>query len=1221
MKWKKVLRSALAAVCSASLVLGLIGVIPETVSATDAAVLPAYVPEGFTLVTPESFGVEDYNNNTEAVYKQNTATTITTPNKVAFNGTLCMNYSNGFYYMSSSPDATDGIVMWVNNGSSGVRLYNRFTNEAFYLGDVFASATQTTYSYADLRPFAGTETLVAGTEILYTITTEVIDYDGDNGVDDIKLGVWFNHVLYNNAYFYIKDGLQSGFVNFKTNAFSCNSPEAPSTPAAPTAPEFDEVTFENFGINDGTYGYTPWIAPDGTAYRSPAAQGSNEGGIKNKTFVGQVNFTSQSRTCITFGGKNDGSTGFSLGTWLDGRLSYWDGEWKIGDPVLIAFDATQGVIGNTQQIKISFEVYDKDTDGADDIRVWLYFGDSLYGNGPLCELTDYAGELGNYVGIMTYGDTDSTVTVKSVKEQLPTPPTFTEVTFRDFDIENDTYGDVADLVVEESYSGGLANKTFVGKFNFSSASRLSINFGGSDSGWKGVALGTWTDGRLWFWEQEGRFDHMTLAADATAGVIGQSQTIKLSFEVVDLKNDGVEDVRFWLYFGDTLYGGGPLYVAEDYAQHLGNYLGIRAYNAGTTVAVESVGEGSGTVTPPGPTPDPDPTPDPTPTPVTPPTLEEITFSDLGVASGLYGGKSDLIVEKTYAGGFANKTFVGKVNFSNKSRLSLNFGGSDSGWKGFAIGTWLDGQLWYWWGDSDTIVPYTALTSEANALIGEGATLKISFEVTNLDDDGTDDDVRIWLYIGDTLYNNGPLIEKVDYAQYLGNYFGIRCYNADTSVIIASKGEDTGAGSTPTAPTIEEITFSDFKVDAGSYGYKGAGDELAVDKTYKESFLNKSFVGIATFPKAAVTRLNLGGKGSSWKGVQLTTLGNSIYFAEAEDHFAAVALDEMVVEGGLRGKDIQYKISFEVADTDNDGLKDDVRFWLYIGDQLYKNAPIVEAANYVHFVGNGLGIFSNNQEADVIIASADLGRPEIKEPKFPEITFSDFEIENGTYSKEENNGCAAVGSYREGFKNKTFVGTVNFNGTPLASIQFGGSDSEWKGVRLMVLSDGNLYFMESEGLFGNIKLSKAIAGCELIGVPLKIKLTVEVTDLDNDGEQDDVRYWLTLGDKLYNDEPIMEAIDYAHKVGNRMGIYASDEAATVTVTSAKLDRPAVVVDFGEMGFTNNWQKEISVTKRGGISFGQSSNTIYTGDISYIGFYMIICIAALSGICFVSYKKRH
>ena len=472
MKWKKILRSVLAVVCSASLVLGLIGVIPETVSATDAASLPAYVPEGFTLVTPESFGIEDYNNNTEVAYKQNTLSPITKVDKMAFNGTICMNYGNGMYYMSSSPDATDGIVMWVNNGSSGVRLYNRFTNEAFYLGDVFASATQTTYSYADLRPFAGTETLVAGTEILYTITTEVIDYDGDNGVDDIKLGVWFNHVLYNNAYFYIKDGLQSGFVNFKTNAFSCSSPEAPST--TPTPPEFDEVTFEDFGIDDGTYGYTPWIAPDGTPYRSPSAQGSNAGGIKDKTFVGKVNFTSQSRTCITFGGKNDGSTGFCIGTWVDGRLSYWDGEWKIGDPVYFSTDGAAGVIGSTQEIKISFEVFDKDTDGEDDIRIWFYFGDALYGDGPLCELTDYAAELGNYVGTMTYGDTASTVTVASVKEQAPTPPTFTEVTFSDFGVDNGTYGDVADLVVEETYSGGLANKSVIGVMK-SWYSDLSVN--------------------------------------------------------------------------------------------------------------------------------------------------------------------------------------------------------------------------------------------------------------------------------------------------------------------------------------------------------------------------------------------------------------------------------------------------------------------------------------------------------------------------------------------------------------------------------------------------------------------------------------------------------------------------------------------------------------------------------------------------------------------------
>ena len=55
--------------------------------------------------------------------------------------------------------------------------------------------------------------VVAGTELTdnwfnIKLSTEYVDSDGDGAKDDVKLGVWFNDVLYDNTYIYLKDYVQ-----------------------------------------------------------------------------------------------------------------------------------------------------------------------------------------------------------------------------------------------------------------------------------------------------------------------------------------------------------------------------------------------------------------------------------------------------------------------------------------------------------------------------------------------------------------------------------------------------------------------------------------------------------------------------------------------------------------------------------------------------------------------------------------------------------------------------------------------------------------------------------------------------------------------------------------------------------------------------------------------------------------------------------------------------
>jgi hypothetical protein len=46
---------------------------------------------------------------------------------------------------------------------------------------------------------------LTGAELDLQLSFQLVDNDGDRKKDDLKLGIWFNEVLYNNSYFYFNN--------------------------------------------------------------------------------------------------------------------------------------------------------------------------------------------------------------------------------------------------------------------------------------------------------------------------------------------------------------------------------------------------------------------------------------------------------------------------------------------------------------------------------------------------------------------------------------------------------------------------------------------------------------------------------------------------------------------------------------------------------------------------------------------------------------------------------------------------------------------------------------------------------------------------------------------------------------------------------------------------------------------------------------------------------
>lgn len=74
------------------------------------------------------------------------------------------------------------------------------------------------------------DSLIAGVSLLdnkfnLKLSTEYVDSDGDGAKDDVKFGVWFNDVLYNNEYIYFKDYALEMGGNFTVFSFA-DTPES-----------------------------------------------------------------------------------------------------------------------------------------------------------------------------------------------------------------------------------------------------------------------------------------------------------------------------------------------------------------------------------------------------------------------------------------------------------------------------------------------------------------------------------------------------------------------------------------------------------------------------------------------------------------------------------------------------------------------------------------------------------------------------------------------------------------------------------------------------------------------------------------------------------------------------------------------------------------------------------------------------------------------------------
>ncbi len=471
--------------------------------------------------------------------------------------------------------------------------------------DSVLSATGSTLS-ADIALADGKKFI--GDEYHVMLSAEVVNFNGDETAeaDDIKIGIWFDGVLYNQQYFYVLDkGSELG------NYFSvyCGNNANVETDSVTFGSEMDlleqpdaaleRVSFTEFGIKNGTYNSQELKI--GTYLYGDTVDGI--------VLCGKVKFndqnTAEDELGLVIGGtEND--------IWTTGiRLTMW--KWSSGKLVLYAANAGQktfdinktGVDYFNEEVDLmwSIQLVDHAGDGnVNDLKVGVWFNGFLYENSYI-----YVDEFGTVLGnaFAPYATNDSNIVLNYSNQYAKVPnEEFDKLTFSDFGYETGVYtkADATNDMYEKTATNytTLDKVVFSGDFRLSDSGDYQIIYGGK-SAWNGLRFIISSSGAGYF----GWFHNFNDGkGDQTQGYIGLQATdvglnsftketfnLKISTELVDNNGDGKKnDIKVGLWVNDVLVknNGNDYAIITDWSDLLGNYLSIYYGTADTSAMLRNV---------------------------------------------------------------------------------------------------------------------------------------------------------------------------------------------------------------------------------------------------------------------------------------------------------------------------------------------------------------------------------------------------------------------------------------------------------------------------------------------------------------------------------------------------------------------------------------------------------------------------------------------------------
>lgn len=284
------------------------------------------------------------------------------------------------------------------------------------------------------------------------------------------------------------------------------------------------------------------------------------------------------------------------------------------------------------------------------------------------------------------------------------------------------------------------------------------------------------------------------------------------------------------------------------------------------------------------------------------------------------------------------------------------------------------------------------------------------------------------------------------------------------------------------------------------------------------------------------------------------------------------------------------------------------------------APTQDMAYFKLIANKVNGYFDNIKVKDTTLSQEELDALLKETAGFEKITFSDFGITDGKY-QTKGNAFAVTGRRKYSLNETMLCGKMYLSKDTVLTI--GGVTSGWHGLRFDVKQDGKIYLYwngtKVEGPYATFDSSRAKT--KLTDNWIDFKLSIQITDADGDGLQDDLKLCVWFDDNLYQNTYIVIP-DKAADLGRRLSFACNTAGPYVEIASI----PELVkgFDYAYFGLTENWEKELLGT---GLSTkiavgGSKDATPFSGDMVSI-LSMVVLMGAMAGAAFVTVyvtKKR-
>ena len=1066
------------------------------------------------------------------------------------------------------------------------------------------------------------------------LSTEVVDNDNDGNVNDIKVGLWINDVPCTEDYIIISDkGAELGnkFGAYCSGTSSCvvignGASQQPDE-------SLEKVTFDQYGIDDGTYTYNGDLVVQGALQDKTSVAGT--------VLVGDIEFSGSGHFQAILGGGNNAWDGIRLVMDNDQAMHVYWYEGTNGQHYATFEPTVAGVDFQNEEfnIMISTELIDNDSDGQEnDIKLGVWFNNVLYKNEYII-MSDCGDKLQNKFAAYCANSSASVILAsdpelkdeETPEEIIPVElEGFKNVTIRDF-------ADASGKQMEEKKYSGVAGGV-LSSFSWKDGTNLdktllnmNVKFegGGGNARLDVAGAGDWS-GFSVFAKDNGEYLHIytnygvanppvgidMLAATAEiSSFIDNEFLLQMSLEFVDFDNDGTkDDLKVGVYVNGKLYNDTVHTIPNCDLTKFGDYIGVYCEGTDRAITLGSVGEDSSSESQ-------QPSEE----------LEKITFAQYGIADGTFKYNGDLVVQGTLKDkdSVAGTVLCGDIELAESGHFQVILGGGSNAWDGIRFVTDKADAMHVYWYEGTSGQHYISFLSSVAGVDfqNEKINLMISTELVDNDGDGNTNDIKLGVWFNGVLYDNEYVIIS-DCGDKLANKFAAYCAGTSSSVILTSDPDLKGEDAPPTEPqqpdeSFEKITFAHFGVKDGTYKYNG---DIVVRGMLKgKDTLDKTVLcGDVLLDGNPSFQLIFGGRDDAWDGLRLIMdkpdAMHLYWFGETGGQYITSFTP---IGAGVEfvGEEFNLMLSTEVVGND-------IKVGAWFDGVLYGNQYIT-ISDCADELGNRFAGYCSSEDASIVLNSIPELVPPVEPPKqpnenFEKITFEYFGAKDAIYKYDGTDAPTYEGRGKESLDQKVLCGDIRFSGTGENHLMVGGNGNTWYGLRFITQKNETivLYWIDEEGLKLVEIFDATTAGTALVDEWINLMISTEIVDADGDGAKDDIELGVWFNGVLYQ-EQFYTILDKASGLGKTYGFDCAGEDNTISIRSI----PELVkgFDFSVFGYTKDWQKKLLTDHKAETAVGGSRDPEpFTGDLLEIGkvclFGTVGIAAIIAGIYVMLQRKK-